>query len=229
MDERTKKQIEEFSRQKFALWAKIKRENREPTGEEDQIMAELDGAIKGYMERPEKAETVYFGSSKGRSSGEFAGLGEQLQAVMRAGLPSGQTDPRLFNAASGLNETVPSDGGFLLQEDFNADLLGGVMQTGVLHPLVTRLPIGANSNSLKIPLVDETTRVDGGRWGGVQSYWLAESAEKIPSKPKFRQAELTLKKLVGLCYSSDELLQDARLLERIIREAFTEPLLQISR
>jgi hypothetical protein len=44
----------------------------------------------------------------------FSSFGEQMAAIMRAGCPGGSVDPRLNNfraAASGLSESVPSDGG----------------------------------------------------------------------------------------------------------------------
>jgi HK97 family phage major capsid protein len=89
---------------------------------------------------------------------------------------------------------------------------------------VRRIPISAGSNGLKINAIDETSRADGSRWGGVQVYWTAEAAQKTPSKPKFRQMELDLKKLAGLFYSTDELLQDASALQSIAMEAFSEEL-----
>jgi HK97 family phage major capsid protein len=42
----------------------------------------------------------------------------------------------------------------------------------------------------------------------------------VASTPKFRQIDLNLHKLIGLLYSTDELLQDATALESIIMEAF---------
>jgi len=47
----------------------------------------------------------------------------------------------------------------------------------------------------------------------MQDYWLSDAAEKQDSKPKFRQIGLSLNKLVGLCYATDEVLQDANALE----------------
>jgi HK97 family phage major capsid protein len=67
--------------------------------------------------------------------------------------------------------------------------------------------------------VDETSRAST-RSGGVLGYWLDEAGQKTPSKPKFRQIELTLHKLIGLCYATDELLLDATALEAFIRKAF---------
>jgi len=44
---------------------------------------------------------------------KFNSFGQQMAAIMRAGIPGGRVDPRLLNAATGLSETVPSDGGLI--------------------------------------------------------------------------------------------------------------------
>lgn len=153
----------------------------------------------------------------------FASFGEQLMAAYRAAAPGGRVDERLSTrAASGLNETNPSDGGFLVQQDFVSELLKRTYETGILASKVRKIPITTNSNGLKINAVDEDSRANGSRWGGVQTFWESEAAELTASKPKFRQMELSLKKLTGLCYATDELLQDASALEAVIRQAFAE-------
>jgi len=153
----------------------------------------------------------------------FHSLGQQLAAVMSAAAPGGFVDPRLrngiTNAASGLSESVQSDGGFLVQQDFSADLLQEVFKTGVLSSRCRRVPISGNSNSLKINGVDETSRAST-RYGGIVGYWLDEAAASTPSKPKFRRIELNLHKLIGLCYATDDVLRDAAALEEFIRQAF---------
>jgi len=157
----------------------------------------------------------------GHNTGGFRTLGEQMSAVMRAGVPGGETDQRLFDirAASGLSESIPSDGGFLVQQDFSNELLKGVYEAGQVAKLCKRIPISGNSNSIKINAFDETSRAST-RYGGVLGYWIDEAAEKTASKPKFRQLELSLKKLVGLCYATDELLADSAALNVAIQEAF---------
>ena len=151
---------------------------------------------------------------------KFTSFGQQLQAVMHAGLPGGHVDPRLFNAAaSGLNETVPSDGGFLVQQDFSQELLNDVFQTGILAAKCRRVTISGNANSIKINGIDETSRAST-RSGGILGYWEEEAAQKTASKPKFRKIELNLKKLIGLCYATDELLNDSAALEGVIRSGF---------
>jgi HK97 family phage major capsid protein len=149
----------------------------------------------------------------------FASLGQQLVAVMQAGMRGGTVDPRLFNAASGASETVPSDGGFLVQQDFTAQLLQDTIETGVLGKKCRQQPISGNSNSMKINGVDETSRAST-RYGGIVGYWEGEADKFTGTKPKFRKIELNLKKLTGLCYATDELLDDAVALEAFIREAF---------
>ena len=155
------------------------------------------------------------------SRDRFTTFGEQLAAVMRAGMPGGHVDPRLRNvrAASGLSESVPSDGGFLVQQDFSGELLQQVFETGVLASRCRRVQISGNSNSIKINGIDETSRVTN-RSGGILGYWEEEAAQKTASAPKFRKIELNLKKLIGLCYATDELLEDAAALEGVIRTGF---------
>lgn len=153
----------------------------------------------------------------------FASFGEQLMAAYRAATPGGKVDERLTTrAASGLNETTPSDGGFLVQQDFVTELLKRTYETGILASKVKKIPISTNANGMKINAIDEDSRANGSRWGGVQTYWEGEADELTASKPKFRQMELSLKKLTGLCYATDELLQDAAALEAVIRQAFAE-------
>ncbi len=160
-------------------------------------------------------------SSAVRSQDKFNSFGEQMVAVMDAGRPGGKIDPRLFNAATGLNETVPSEGGFLVQTDFTTELLKQVFETGILTSRCRKVTISNNANSMKINGVDETSRVAGSRYGGITGYWADEAGEKTASKPKFRKIELNLKKLIGLCYATDELLGDAAALEGVIKEGFT--------
>lgn len=153
----------------------------------------------------------------------FASFGEQLMAAYRAAMPGGKVDERLTTrAASGLNESTPSDGGFLVQQDFVTELLKRTYETGILASKVKKIPISTNANGMKINAIDEDSRANGSRWGGVQTYWEGEADEITASKPKFRQMELSLKKLTGLCYATDELLQDAAALEAVIRQAFAE-------
>lgn len=188
---------------------------------DDTIMrAEKMLAMEPQEERTEQPEVK---PTPSKDEKRFANFGEQLLAAYRAAAPGGRIDERLTTrSASGLNETNPSDGGFLVQEDFVKELLKRTYETGILASKVKKIPISTNANGLKINAVDEDSRANGSRWGGVQTYWESEADELTGSKPKFKQMELSLKKLTGLCYATDELLQDASALESVIRQAFAE-------
>lgn len=233
-----KEDIKALMRKSGDIDAQCVNENREPSSAELALKNEILDTVQEYqdivktmdrqermqnaLERPEEPVTRQNhvqAPQKAREKDRFTSLGEQMAAVVNAGRPNPVIDPRLFNAASGLSETMPSDGGFLVQQDFVNDLMQDAFQTGVLASRCRRQPISGTANGMKINGVDETSRVSS-RYGGIVAYWQDEAELKTGSKPKFRKIELNLKKLIGLCYATDELLQDAPALEGFIREAF---------
>lgn len=152
----------------------------------------------------------------GNNNGPFKNFGEQLMAIARAESQFHQRDSRLDVVnAMGANEQVPSEGGFLVQPNFETDLLLGLWETSNLASRCWRIPI--TGNSLKMPAIDEPARTAGSRFGGVQSYWIGEG-ETIPdSKPAFRSLELSLKKLAAIVYATDELLADAQVMAALVK------------
>ena len=156
----------------------------------------------------------------------FATFGLFLDAVRRAEGPGAVLDPRLVEQAAGLGqqEDVPSLGGFLVQKDDSTDILSRAYQTGQILSRVRRIQIGPNSNGLRIPYVDETSRANGSRWGGVQAFWMAEGIEKTKTKSKYGQLELNLNKVACLGYVTDELIQDTIAAEALLMQAFGEEL-----
>lgn len=161
-----------------------------------------------------------------RRKDSFLTFGEQLQAIYNVDAGNRTLDPRLRQnrAISGLGETVSSEGGFLIQKDFATEILKNVFETGKLVSRIETIALGENSNSMTFNGVDESSRANGSRWGGVRMYWEEEAATKTKSKPKFRQLELKLKKIIGLCYATDELLSDAVALESVVKQSFENEL-----
>lgn len=153
----------------------------------------------------------------------FNGMGEQLIAVARAANRSAIPDPRLYHversyveraAALGMSESIPSEGGFLLQDNFSSTILTRSYSTGALLGKVTRMPL-SSGNGIKIPIAIDDTE-SSGIFGGIIAYWLDEAGTKVPSNPKFGRLSLELKKVIALIPSTDELLQDAAMLESFI-------------
>ena len=156
----------------------------------------------------------------------FQTFGEQLQAVYAAAQPGQVTMDKglaeLQQYQLGLGEQVPSEGGFLVQTDFTNELLQRVHITGKLNDRPKTIQISGRANGLKMNAIDEESRVDGSRMGGIQGYWIPEAGTITKSKPTFRQIELTLHKLAGLYYATDEELADTVALEETIADAFAE-------
>lgn len=222
-------------------------ENRDPSEEEVRISGEILNKVE-HLEKlialelrqeevsarldrsqhePIKQNPMGGPAPGNRDQDKFKSFGEQMLAVLRAGLPDQRiVDPRLRmgmrNAVSGLNETIGSEGGFLVQQDFATELLRRTYETGIIASRCRRIPIGANANGLKINGIDETSRVAGSRWGGILAYWEGEADKYVGTKPKFRKVELTLSKLTGLCYATDEMMADAVALGALLEQGFSE-------
>ena len=161
---------------------------------------------------------------------KFPSFGDQLasvaRAAMNAGVPYKSIDPRLVYQAApaGANEKFPSEGGFLVQQDFSLSLLEAMHEMGEILNRVRRIPISATSNGIILPAIDETSRVNGSRFGGVRAYWADEGAAVTATQPKFRNIDMRLNKLMAVGYATDELLADAPALEAVLSMAFTEEL-----
>tara|TARA_R110000744_G_scaffold305007_1_gene413358 strand:+ start:9898 stop:11262 length:1365 start_codon:yes stop_codon:yes gene_type:complete len=182
---------------------------------------------------PEQTEArgVVVGHDRAVAKG-FDNIGQQLRAIAHASHPESRyetIDKRLFflqerggdphgevRAASGANEAVASQGGYLVQKEFDARIQEKVYSTGDVASRVTRQTIGPNANGLRYNVVDESSRAAGSRFGGVRAYWVAEAGALTSSQPTFLQQELTLKKVGCLFYATSELLEDTTALSGMV-------------
>lgn len=160
----------------------------------------------------------------------FANFGEQLAAIAYAQSPGGSfnglgghVDKRLFEtnlAASGVNATVPSEGGYMIGTEFSTALLAKAAEMGKIAPMCFDIPIGEGSDGIELPYIDETSRATGSRWGGVRVYRTAEADAPTSSKPKFARHDLRLETLKGLAYVTDRQLRNAPATSVILENAF---------
>ena len=147
-------------------------------------------------------------------------FGETLQGLAAlAGVP-GLTVPAQMQAASGMSVGVPSDGGFLVRQEFTTRLLDKAMETAQLAPRCDQFPVSDGNDGIEAPYIDETSRATGSRWGGVQVYRRAEAATVTASKPKLGMFDLRLEDLMGIAYATDRSLRDAAQLEAVFTKAF---------
>jgi HK97 family phage major capsid protein len=153
----------------------------------------------------------------------FRSFGDQLVAIRKYAESRGSDqDPRLVRAPLGAGESDATAGGFLVQTDFATSVWALSHDMGEILQRVNSIPIGAQFNGIKIPAVNETSRANGSRWGGVTSNWVGEGTAGTPSRPAFRLIELSLGKLISIMYASDELLADSTAFSSIASQAFSE-------
>ncbi len=201
-----------FSAEEHASYVKMTDEMRDLTKQVD----ELEKAEELRQSLLFKQEPTLDPKKEERKG--FETFGEFCQTVATRA-----DDPRLIEfRASGLSEGVPADGGFFVQKDFSSQLIKAVWDASQVANMCTKFPITSQANGIKIPGIQESSRADGSRRGGVRGYWANEAATVTASDPSFAQVELTLNKLFCLGYMTEELLQDAGALEFILTELFAE-------
>ena len=232
-----------------SLSDKAKDARRAFTDDEKRQYAELEAKEKDFAEQIARAENLEVLQEKRKAPASkpadvkvtreegtdengkcivFRSLGEQLLAVKDVGMNPHQRNhkvelcQKIMRAATGLNETQATDGGLLVQTDQASGLIKKTYDNAVFAPRCAKVGISANANGLKLNAIDESSRANGSRWGGIQAYWENEADAYTGSKPKFRSMQLVLKKLTGLCYATEELLADASALEGVISQGFAE-------
>jgi len=160
---------------------------------------------------------------------KFKSVAEQCQAVKNFQVSAGRNfDRRLsrleIKAGTGANESVPSEGGFMLEPEFAGQILQPMGKIGEwpFSPAVKMYP--TNRQSGWGWGIDETNRATGSRWGGIRGYRIAEGDSVTASKPKFRKISWSLNKYMAVVYGTDELLADAPQFAAIVREGVGEEL-----
>ncbi|MFA5154268.1 MAG: phage major capsid protein [Clostridia bacterium] len=185
------------------------------------IAKSIDKAMSDYAKAHPTVN--FFVKDAPKEEAKFACLGEQLISVKDAALGR-KIDPRLtaINKAAGLSEGVSADGGFLVQQDYVSELDKLAHETGRLPSKCQRIPVSAVSNGIIWNAVDESSRADGSRRGGITCYWIAEADQKTASKPKFARRTMNLEELIGVYYATDNLLMDTTALSAEVSSWFGE-------
>lgn len=160
----------------------------------DAIEAELnkpvDKPLTGMPEKPGNAD-----EKKGRASNAYK---EDFGRHLRGKAP-------IHNV---LSESTDSDGGYLVPEEFEHDIVAGLDAVNVVRSIAKVI---TTQNDRKIPI----------SVGHSVANWTAESAAFTESNPTFGQKEIDAYKLTDLIRISVELLQDAAFpLEEYIANEF---------
>lgn len=149
--------------------------------------------------RPEKTHAAGL-------NGKFADLGEFVNAIWNK-RPVGvdaDLDEKLRVVAE-YSEKIPSDGGFLVPEEFRQELMALELESSVVKPRATVIPM--SSASLTFPTIDSTSNTVS-VFGGIQVYRKGEGEEFVDSQMKFGKVKLDPTKQTALAYINNEVIKD---------------------
>lgn len=118
-------------------------------------------------------------------------------------------------------EKVPSEGGFLVPEEFRSELLRLSLTNAVVRPRARVIPMA--SATLRFPKIDESSRVSS-VFGGVVVYRTEEGAELVESSAAFGSIKLEATKQTALAHVTNELVRDWGAFGVFINEIFPEAL-----
>lgn len=156
-------------------------------------------------------------------TGGFKSFGHFAKEVAELQTPGGRASDgvRLWAAAgTGMTQGVGADGGVTVPPAYNSTIWDGVREaSNSLISMVDLMTLDSGVESMTFPAIDETSRADGSRWGGLQGYWKSELSELSESKPKLREVTFKPQELYVFAYVSDKLLRNSPIaLESWLRE-----------
>ncbi|WBU27580.1 phage major capsid protein [Rhodopseudomonas palustris] len=150
---------------------------------------------------------------------QFGSLAEFLVAVLGSGGEVSDRRLQVKSVATGQYEGGGSAGGYLVPDDIALGLWSRVYDTGrILARCDEQMTSGRKA--FRIPAIKEGSRADGSRFGGARMIWTDEGGSGEPSGIDVEQLKLELKKLLGLIYATDELLEDGPALQSLVERLF---------
>ncbi len=195
----------------------------------EKIASQIDEKITSLTPKPEEKAPIIMDTTVEDPKGGFKSLSHFARDVAFA-----EKDPRRGltkeleawtkkAAGSGLLEGDSDYGGYLIPVEFRNTLMTIVESANEFVPRCT--PVAMATNIIEIPYVAGFDESGGLVWGGIQWKWLDELAQKTETRPKFGKIQMKLKKIAGLAYTSDEILQDSpQSMEGILRQGFADGL-----
>jgi HK97 family phage major capsid protein len=195
--------IEDIQKATIDLVNKEKKENPELT------MAQFEEKIKGVMEKyfkqMDSVDKKYFmfpgigldNKDDITAEGKFAKTRKFLSALVGKNTTVLNEMHREVATKANLSEGTTTSGGFLVPEEFKAEILRLQPLYGVIRQNVRIIPMAFDT--LNMPVADRE----------VTASWVSEAAQITSTDPTFRQVTLAINKLASIPKVTNELLQDA--------------------
>jgi HK97 family phage major capsid protein len=123
--------------------------------------------------------------------------------------------------SGGMVVSTPSEGGIFLQGETSTELMTNGFNNSEILPRTSKRTLTA-TQYVKIIGLDEQSRKDGSRGGGIRVYTNKELGSYTASKTKFHEIRIEPQKLTGLFPASDEMLRNVTFLGQEVRQLFGE-------
>lgn len=129
-------------------------------------------------------------------SGEMESFISDVKVLAKGGIPKG--------LVKALQESDDTAGGFLVPEEFQAEVIRYSTEAAIVRPKARVFPM--SGNILTLPKLDQSNY----KFAGIEIHWEGdEGEEKEESQPKFGRITLKVGKMIGICPVSDDLLADS--------------------
>ncbi len=141
----------------------------------------------------------------------FKNIAQFATRVFDAGQnPRGDEMLMQVAAGTGMDQAVNAEGGVLVPPSFSKTIWDRVLvKSNSLLSYCDQVPVDQGVESVTVPAINETSRADGSRLGGVRGYWKAELSSLNSSAPAFREIKFTPHELYVFAFISDKLLRNA--------------------
>lgn len=152
-------------------------------------------------------------------NGQFDNIVQFLDAVSdKPDLTNAPLMAKREMVRNAMSSTDPGSGGFLIPEEFRAQLLEVALENAVVRPRAQVIPMA--SLRAAIPMIDATTN-SGSIYGGIIAYWTEEGAPLTQSQPAFARIVLEAKKLTAYTEVPNELRMDSAIsVDAFVNQAF---------
>ena len=199
---------------------KVLTEDEKLAGIIDKSLAPLEAKLESKLsELDDKIAKIHVTPSQKEvdnvMKGGFENFSDFVQTLVKA--PS---DPRFKAINKTVNEGSDLEGGFLIPPEFSNKLWERSIEGDIFYEKAMKIPMQSNTISLPYQIdKDHSSNL----FGGVVTYWKGEEKQYTASAPTLGQIQLSLHKLTGLCYISDEMIEDSPLsIEPYISRKFVD-------
>ena len=114
------------------------------------------------------------------------------------------------------------DGGYLVPEDFKADLLKVASEDGIIRPFATVLPAGSSPDTaVNIPVLNQAGAAEKDFFSGVWFTWCEEGADKTNKEISIDSVKLEPHEYNAYAVLTDKLIRNAPVMETYVRQVYS--------